>query len=285
MRWWVSGDLAMTALSVVIPAHDEAAWLPACLGALLASDPVEGGAEVIVVPNGCRDDTAGVARSHAGAFAAKGWRLEVIERAEGGKPGALTAGDAAARGRVIAYLDADVTVSPPLLAQLARALSGEAPRYGSGTARVTTRGLVSTLYARFWRTTPFVSTGVPGFGLFAVNRAGRARWADWPRIISDDTFARLMFAPAERVSVPATYDWPMIEGFAPLVRVRRRQDAGVAEIGALYPGLLENRDTDRGPPPWRRALRDPAGFAAYCAVRAAVLLPVARGGGGWARGR
>ena len=32
---------------------------------------------------------------------------------------------------------------------------------------------------------------------------------------------RLHFAPDERVQVPSLYDWPMIEGFAALTRVRR----------------------------------------------------------------
>uniref|UniRef100_A0AAN0MD34 Uncharacterized protein n=1 Tax=Yoonia rhodophyticola TaxID=3137370 RepID=A0AAN0MD34_9RHOB len=43
------------------------------------------------------------------------------------------------------------------------------------------------------------------------------------------------FTPAERVEVPATYIWPMVEGFGNLVRVRRRQDIGVAEIAQKYP--------------------------------------------------
>ena len=93
---------------------------------------------------------------------------------------------------------------------------GEAPRYASGRPNVTLSGqdTLTRHYTRFWETIPFMTQGVPGFGVFAMNRAGRARWGAWPDIISDDTFARLSFAPSERVSVPATYDWPMIEGFS-----------------------------------------------------------------------
>lgn len=273
-------------LSVIVPASNEEGYIGACLAALFAGDPVPGGAEAVVVANGCRDATAARARAMAGAAAAAGWGLMVIERAEGGKPGALNAGDAAARGGVRAYLDADVTVSPPLMAALAAALAGEAPLYAGGTPRVPpAKSAVTRAYARFWQKLPFARSVAPGYGLFAVNPAGRARWGEFPAIISDDTFVRLQFLPAERVQVAARYDWPMIEGFAALTRVRRRQDAGVAEIARTYPGLLARE----GKEPLSKArlaalaLGDPFGFAAYVAVSLAVRLR--RGGSGWTRGR
>ncbi|WP_245867072.1 glycosyltransferase family 2 protein [Oceaniglobus roseus] len=273
-------------LSVILPAHDEADYLGPCLAALLASDLA--GAEVIVIANACRDATAEVARRFAADFAAKGWRLEVIETATGGKLNALNLGDAAARFGPRAYLDADVVVSPPLLSQIAAALDTGTPRYASGTPQVAAADNgVTRAYGRFWATLPFFATGVPGFGLYAVNAAGRQRWGAFPDIVSDDTFVRLSFAPAERVRVPATYSWPMVEGFANLVRVRRRQDRGVAEIARLFPALPANDDKAavgvRGLV--TRLLRDPAGFAVYAAVGAAVRLPPRGGREGWVRGR
>lgn len=277
----------MSRASILIPAHDEAAYLAACLTALLASEDVAGGVQVIVVANGCTDDTAAIARGFAEQAGLKGWHLQVLELAEGNKLGALNAGEAAAAGRVLIYLDADVIVSPPLIAQLAGVLDVDAPRYASGQPNVTVQGGgVTRPYTRFWLTTPFMTRGVPGFGVFAMNRAGRARWGGWPDIISDDTYARLNFTPDERLAVPATYDWPMVEGFARLVQVRRRQDIGVAEIESRYPELMANDDTQPGAAPlWRRALADPPGFAAFCAVRLAIHLPVLRSKNRWVRGR
>jgi hypothetical protein len=85
--------------------------------------------------------------------------------------------------------------------------------------------------------------------------------------------------------VPQTYSWPMVEGLRNLVRVRRRQDRGVAEIAALYPALLKNESKARlglrglvG-----LGLRDPIAFAVYLAVSLAVRLPGTSGG--WERGR
>lgn len=277
-------------LSVIIPAHDEADWIGACARALLTSDPLPDGwrAEVLVVANGCSDDTAARARALADLAAARGWGWTVLDLAEGGKLGALNAGDAAAQGPLRAYLDADVRVDPGLMAALVAALDTDAPRYASGAPRVApARSWITRAYGRFWQTLPFVTTGVPGFGLFAVNAAGRARWQGWPDIISDDTFVRLSFAPTERLRVAPGYDWPMVEGFANLVRVRRRQNAGVAEVAALYPNLTANDGTPRLglSSLTRRMLRDPVGFAVYAIVALAVKTPLFRVRSRWARGR
>jgi glycosyltransferase involved in cell wall biosynthesis len=270
-------------LSVIIPAHDEAGRIGACLRALFASDPVPGGAEAIVVANGCTDATVPEARDTRAA--AGGWHLTVLDLAQPGKTRALAAGEARARGAILAYLDADVVVSPALCAEIAAALDRPDAAYASG--RVTIPGAesrLSRLYARFWREVPFFHQGVPGCGLFAMNAAGRARWGDWPAIISDDTFARLHFAPSERHAVPAPYSWPVVEGWAALVRVRRRQDAGVAEIARRFPALLANDDPRPGARRrvLRAALARPLAAAVYATVRLAARLRPARG---WARGR
>ncbi|WP_425098191.1 glycosyltransferase [Tropicibacter sp. S64] len=275
-----------TAVSVIVPASNEAALIGGCLSALLASDPVPAAVEVIVVANGCSDDTAARARGFAERFAAKGWHLVVLDLTEGGKLEALNAGDAAASGGIRVYLDADVTVSAALLGQIAAALEGPEPRYASGRVTITAKSAVSRAYARVWAKVPFMADCVPGCGLFAVNAAGRARWGAFPDIISDDTFVRLSFAPGERVGVPAAYEWPIAEGFQRLVRVRRRQDVGVDEIARLYPDLLDNDDkpafgTGRK---LGLALRDPLGFAVYSGV--AVMVKLTKGQGSeWSRGR
>ncbi|WP_151718856.1 glycosyltransferase family 2 protein [Gemmobacter serpentinus] len=273
-------------LSVIIPASNEEGYIGDCLGALFASAAPEGGAEVIVVANGCKDRTAEVARGFAFRAQAMGWKLKVLDLAEGGKPGALNTGDATAQGDLRCYLDADVLVSPPLMAQLVGALAGTAPSYASGSAIVPpAKSWVTRAYARFWQRLPFARSVAPGYGLFAVNAAGRARWGDFPAIISDDTFVRLQFRPSERVQVAASYRWPMIEGFSALVRVRKRQDAGVAEIAAKWPDLLarEAKVPLGLSGILSLALRDPLGFGTYAAVSLAVRLK--RGGAGWTRGR
>ncbi|MDF1669395.1 MAG: glycosyltransferase family 2 protein [Roseovarius sp.] len=275
-------------LSIILPAHNEADFMAPCLGAVLASDDRGFDVQLIVIANACTDNTVQVAESFVTDAQRKGWRFEVINTAEPGKLNALNLGDAQAKGTVRAYLDADVVVTPDLMRQIVAALHCDAPLYASGSPVVSpAKSGVTRAYGRVWQRLPFVTTGVPGFGLFAVNSQGRARWGAFPDIISDDTFVRLSFAPNERLRVPATYSWPMVEGLHNLVRVRRRQDKGVEEIAEQCPELLQNDNTPKPGmgPMLRIALSDPIGFGVYLLVKLAVKTPYARSAQRWARGR
>ena len=275
------------AISVLIAARNEEAYIGACLQSLLDQHfPLPEGFEVVVAANACTDATVERANSFAPAFTQRGHRLKVLNLTDGGKLGALTAAEAAAEGRVLAYLDADVTCDPTLLAEIAAALDWADPRYATGKLNVVKAATrITRAYGRIWVRLPFVQGGAVGAGFFAMNRAGRARWGAWPGIISDDTFARLHFTPKERIEVGARYHWPMVEGFGNLVRVRRRQDAGVVEIARLYPDLLRNEA--KAPVTKailaRLALTDPLGLAVYLAVHVAVRLR--RKTTEWTRGR
>jgi glycosyltransferase involved in cell wall biosynthesis len=110
-----------SALSVVVPAYNEARRLTESLPALLdmASDT---GAELIVVDDGSDDGTADVAAAHlSGLQGTKLVRLPL----NCGKGAAVRAGVAHARGRSIVFMDADLATDlgdlPPLLDALEQA--------------------------------------------------------------------------------------------------------------------------------------------------------------------
>ena len=88
-------------LSVVVPAYNEAATLPATLASLQRQD-YRGGYEVIVVDNASTDGTADVATR---------WGARVLHEAQPGVCAARQTGTAAARGDVVVSTDAD-TVHP-----------------------------------------------------------------------------------------------------------------------------------------------------------------------------
>ncbi len=273
-------------LSVIIAAHNEESYIAACLQALLGQIAIAGPVEIVVAVNACTDRTAEIAESFGSEFASKGWQLHVLDIPGPGKLNAFNHADRAASGGLRLYLDADVQCAPELLGQIRSALNVTAPRYATGTIHVVqAHTWITRRYADFWVRLPFVQGGAVGAGCFAVNAAGRARWGEFPKIISDDTFVRLNFSPEERVEVPALYHWPMVEGFHNLVRVRRRQDAGVAEVSRLFPELMKNDEKKRLSVIGLVLLFCivPAGFFVYALISLAVRLRA--GGSEWTRGR
>src|SRR5688500_3257304 len=101
-------------ITLIIPALNEAE----CIGPLLAELPPELVNQVLVVDNGSTDDTAGAAR-RAGA--------QVVVEPRRGYGYACAAGVVAARGDVLAFMDADGSFVPgELRALLAPLLEGVA---------------------------------------------------------------------------------------------------------------------------------------------------------------
>lgn len=99
-------------VSVVVPARDEAASLPRLLGSLraLARPPHE----VLVVDDGSRDDTAGIARRLGATVLDAG----PLPDGWSGKPWACHVGAGAATGTHLLFLDADTWLAPDALDRL-----------------------------------------------------------------------------------------------------------------------------------------------------------------------
>ncbi|MBO9531879.1 MAG: glycosyltransferase [Solirubrobacteraceae bacterium] len=104
------------AISVVIPARNEAAHLAAALEPLREAPGV---VEVIVVDDRSTDATAEVAREH-GALVIEG---QPLPRGWAGKPWAMQQGLVAAQGHIVVFLDADVRPDPALPAAVTELLA------------------------------------------------------------------------------------------------------------------------------------------------------------------
>ncbi|OLN25337.1 Glycosyl transferase, group 2 family protein [Desulfovibrio sp. DV] len=118
-------------ISVVLPARNAAATLPAALASLAAQTLPD--FEVIVVDDG--SDDGGATRAVAAAFAGRDSRFRLLSRPHGGIVAALEAGVAAARGSAIARMDADDVCHPERLRLQARHLADN-PQVGLVSCRV-----------------------------------------------------------------------------------------------------------------------------------------------------
>lgn len=152
------------ALSIVIPAFNEADRLAGALGRLLevlwegAFDPAS--TEIVVVDDGSEDATADVAM-----YLLAGLPRSTVLRlpTNRGKGAAVRAGVAHATGSVVTFLDADMAVDPSALPNLVRQLDGLDVAIGSRSVEgslVDCRSVRRTLMGRAFNHLATTATGL-----------------------------------------------------------------------------------------------------------------------------
>lgn len=144
-------------LSVIVPAFNESARLGASLERLVGYLRVDGrDAEVIVVDDGSDDGTADLA---VALHAAPGVPVRVLRHARNrGKGAAVRTGVRASRGRLVVFLDADLSTPPEDLPRLLQPLeageadvvigSRRAPGADIEVAQSPRRALIGSLFRR-----------------------------------------------------------------------------------------------------------------------------------------
>lgn len=99
-------------ISVITPTHNKVALLRRTLASLAAQAPAPPAFEVIVIDDGCTDDTPAFLAGYAGPLA-----LRVVRNvANRGRAAARNAGLAVATGELVVFLDDDMEVAPGFLA-------------------------------------------------------------------------------------------------------------------------------------------------------------------------
>ncbi|MGW0023009.1 glycosyltransferase [Rhodococcus sp. NPDC003383] len=184
--------------SVVIAAHNEAAVIERCLASLLA-DATPGEFDVIVVANGCTDDTATLAARSPG--------VRVVEIPEASKPKALNAGDTIAAGFPRVYLDADIVAGTHVVRAMRDALAADAPQpvplavVPRRDLELTGRSFLVRQFFAINSRLPVFHEGLFGRGLIALSAEGRRRFDRFPDMVADDLFLDSQFTPQEKREV------------------------------------------------------------------------------------
>jgi hypothetical protein len=193
---------------------------------------------VVVVCNGCADDTAALARS-------SGHPVRVIELETASKPAALRVGDEVAHALPRIYLDADVVLHGSaarlVLERLgAGAVAARPPiRYATGASSAPVRS-----YYRARSQVPALLGSLWGAGVYGLSEAGRSRFDVFPDIVADDLWVDRQFTPGEIEIVECA---PVVVA-APrrardLLRVLRRTYRGKAETAGVDPHDRGRRTT------------------------------------------
>jgi glycosyltransferase involved in cell wall biosynthesis len=224
-------------ISVVIPAYNESAVIKRALNGI-TNGALVGELDVIVVCNGCTDDTAARARQI-------GYPVRVIETMTSNKTHALNLGDAAAGPtfpRV--YMDADVVMNVDSLRALANRLDRGDILAVAPLASVVVDGcgLLARWYYDIARSLPSVRDGFGGSGVYALSREGRQRFGQFPNIIADDMYVQSNFKSHEYETVASA----TTTVFGPtklrdILRIGIRVKRGHLQVARAFP----NRSRDR----------------------------------------
>jgi len=211
--------------AVVIPAHDEAGVVARTLRSLAPLTALPG-IEVVVVCNGCSDDTAQIARGFAG--------VRVEETARGSKPGALNLGDDVATAWPRLYLDADIEIAPQTVLAVFDALGEPGVLAARPFFVYDTSGATAAVsgYYRARSRTPAPPSRLWGAGGYAVSEEGHRRFARFADVTADDSWFDAQFAEHEKRVVAA----PPMRVRTPrdahaLLAVLTRQRRGYVELG------------------------------------------------------
>lgn len=225
----------MPSASIVIPAHNESRVIGRLLSALLReAGPDE--FDVVVVANGCADDTASVARDHG---------ARVVETPVPSKREALRLGDRAASAFPRVYVDADVVLDAADVRALCGALAEGALAAAPERALVLRdRPWPVRAYYAVWTRLPAVREGLFGRGVIAVGEAGNRRLRDLPPVMGDDLAASLAFAPGERRVVRTAH--AVIHPPRTLGDLLRRRVRAVTVVAEIEGGPLAGQEARTG---------------------------------------
>ena len=228
-------------ISIVIPAYNEADVIERCLDALTAR-PVEGGIEIIVACNGCRDNTADLASRY-------GEPVKVVETQAASKIAALNLGDTHASGFPRIYLDADVEVDLDTIESVTAVLQNDQALAAAPNMKVdlSRSSWPVRAFYRVWLEQPYHRQGLIGGGFYAVSAAGRSRFDVFPPVIEDDEFVRRHFRSDERINPPgSTFTIYAPHKFSDLIKVKTRSRLGRLELGRKFPELRDTPGEESG---------------------------------------
>ena len=264
-RCWGPQNKNLTMISVIIPAHNESSVIARTLTAI-TSGAEPGELDVIVVCNGCSDNTAEVARQF-------GPQVQVIETDLASKPHALNLGEEKAQGFPRIYVDADVLMTVEGIRALAQHLRQGRILAVAPTPAFDLAGCSWAVRACYGirALLPSSNEGIGGSGVYALSEAGRARFSEFPAVTADDGYVRIQFRAEERETIPSVTStvFPP-RNLEQLIATKTRAHYGSLQLASRFPKLWQNRGESN-----HKALihlfRDPrlwAKLAVYCLVTA-----------------
>jgi len=230
----MSDQLEQPICTIVIPAFNEAAVIARTLENLI-DGARDNEFEIILVCNGCSDDTAAIA-------AAVCPEVHIIELQNPSKTKALNAGMQASRCHQVVFLDADIVTGPEAVRTLLHRLSwsGAYLAYGTAKFQVDACSWAVKAFYQAWQQNPYFDDRKMG-GFFALSKSGRNFLGAIPETTNDDEFIRRQLSRSSTWAENATYHVEAPRTLRDLIKVRSRIYRGNAELESGVSALGKNR--------------------------------------------
>lgn len=222
-------------ISIIIPAHNEQSVIGRCLQNLIEpSDKIA--PEIIVVCNGCTDNTAEIVRSFGEA-------VRCIETETASKVHALNLGDKAASYFPRLYLDADIKITIGDVWKVVAEMEQKNALAAAPRMQMDLGGSSWAVrsYYDIWCNLPYCRQGMIGAGVYALSEKGRNLFSEFPNIIADDRYIRALFREDQRIGVSnAVSIISAPTNLKGLIKIKTRSRLGGYEFESLFPELLDN---------------------------------------------
>jgi glycosyltransferase involved in cell wall biosynthesis len=221
-------------LSVAIPAHNEGAVIVRCLRAIFTG--IDSALiDVVVVCNGCTDNTAEMARSFN--------NVRVYELDKPSKVNAINFADSVLTTFPRVYVDADLIITGRDLLKVAEYLR-QPDVYAVAPYMIiddSHSSLCVKAYHRIWTRLPYYKTRLGG--VFGLSEKARERFSKFPDIIADDAYVRAHFTSNERL-VPDDCSFLAMapKKLSELIKIKTRSRFGNVELNQKFPELSFNTD-------------------------------------------
>lgn len=217
--------------TVIVPAHNEAPVIRACLDSLLTQNGVT---KIIVACNGCTDDTASIVRDNYS-------QVTCLDIETPSKVNALNEAEAVADAESLPwprfYIDADTRLSENCIETITQAMADDpnlllaAPEPSIDTSR---SSWAVRQYYKVWLSLPYIRDGVVATCSYVISAKGHQRFQKFPTIINDDGFVRCQFSSSERGNVAGTHiNISAPRDLGSLIKIKTRARLGNMQLSAL----------------------------------------------------
>ncbi len=190
----------MLPVSVVIPAHDEAAVIERCLE---MSPSADAAAPVRSTSSSCATAAPTTPRRVPARIACPDATVIELPVAVQGRRGANAGDDRCTDLFPRIYLDADIELSTDALRATVRALTEPGTLCAAPVPNFELHGRPGVVrrYYEVWQQLPYITDDMVGTGVYGLSAAGRDRFGEFPSITADDQFVLQHFERGERRTV------------------------------------------------------------------------------------